>query len=48
MRYVGQVNALYDYCDWTDQFTQEMSGIQPQVIMVLYGTWDVVDRQLAG
>ena len=32
----------YGYCDWTTTLPQEIAPIQPQVIMVMFGTWDVV------
>ncbi len=48
LKYIGQIRSPYDYCDWTDSFTEQINGVQPHVIMVLFGTWDVVDRQLAG
>ena len=49
LEYVGQVRAEYDWCDWSNNwFTDQIDRIQPHVIMAMYGTWDVVDRQLPG
>jgi len=48
LQYVGQVRATYDYCDWSQTFVPEVAGIQPHIVLALFGTWDVVDRQLPG
>ncbi len=48
MRYVDQTLATYNYCDWTDSFTEAINGTQPHIVLALFGTWDVVDRQLPG
>jgi len=48
IRYLGQVIQDYGYCDWTATLPQEISEIQPQVILVMFGTWDVSDRIIPG
>ena len=48
IRYEGQVIQDYTYCDWTTTLPQEISAIQPQLIMVMFGTWDVSDRMIPG
>ncbi len=48
IRYLGQVIDDYGYCDWTTTLPQEISAIQPQIILVLFGTWDVSDRLIPG
>jgi Acyltransferase family len=48
IRYLGQVIDDYGYCDWTTTLPQEISTIQPQLILVLFGTWDVSDRMIPG
>ncbi|HVN51228.1 MAG TPA: acyltransferase family protein [Acidimicrobiales bacterium] len=46
--YLGQVITDYGWCDWTQQFPREIAQIRPQVIMVMYGAWDVTDRLIPG
>jgi peptidoglycan/LPS O-acetylase OafA/YrhL len=46
LQYVGQIRTTYDYCDWSTTFVPDVAGIQPHVVVALFGTWDVVDRQL--
>ena len=48
LRYLGEPRATYDYCDWTSTVPPQIKDLRPQVIAVLYGTWDVVDRQIPG
>ncbi len=48
IRYENQVIQDYGYCDWTTTLPQEISQIRPQVILVLFGTWDVADRLIPG
>jgi peptidoglycan/LPS O-acetylase OafA/YrhL len=48
LQYVGEIRATYDYCDWSQTFVPEVASIQPHVVVALFGTWDVVDRQLPG
>ena len=48
LEYVGQIRGPNNNCDWSQTFTNEISGIQPHIVVVLFGTWDVVDRQLEG
>ena len=48
IRYLGQVIQDYGYCDWTTTLPQEIAQIQPQVIVVMFGTWDVADRLIPG
>ncbi|MGZ4682012.1 MAG: DUF459 domain-containing protein [Acidimicrobiales bacterium] len=48
LKYIDQIRSSYDYCDWTQTFPDEISSIQPHVVLALFGTWDVVDRQLPG
>jgi peptidoglycan/LPS O-acetylase OafA/YrhL len=48
IRYEGQVIQDYGYCDWTATLPQEISQTQPHVILVMFGVWDVADRQIPG
>ena len=48
IRYLGQERPVHDYCDWTTDYPQQMAPVRPQVIMVMFGTWDVVDRKIPG
>ena len=48
IRYLGQERPVHDYCDWTTDYPQQIAPIRPQVIMVMFGTWDVVDRKIPG
>jgi len=48
IRYLGEARAVHDYCDWTSDFPQQLAPVKPHVIMVMFGTWDVVDRQIPG
>jgi peptidoglycan/LPS O-acetylase OafA/YrhL len=48
IRYLGDPRDSYTYCNWETELTGELTSIRPHVIVVLYGTWDVVDRQIPG
>jgi peptidoglycan/LPS O-acetylase OafA/YrhL len=47
-RYLNQDIADYGYCDWTNEFPHQIAVVRPQVIMVMFGTWDVTDRLIPG
>ena len=46
IRYLGESRATYDYCDWEAELNNELPTIRPHVIVALWGTWDIVDRQM--
>ena len=48
IRYLGNERPVHDYCDWTTDYPQQIAPVRPQVIMVMFGTWDVVDRKIPG
>jgi len=48
IRYLGDPRDSYTYCNWETELTGELATVRPHVIVVLYGTWDVVDRQIPG
>ncbi len=41
-----QAKVSADCSDWADQFASEIDGHDPDIAMVLYGPWDVLDRKL--
>jgi peptidoglycan/LPS O-acetylase OafA/YrhL len=48
IRYLGQVITDYGYCNWQADFPGEIAAVRPNVIVVMYGTWDVADRLIPG
>jgi peptidoglycan/LPS O-acetylase OafA/YrhL len=48
IRYLGKIRTPYDYCDWTTDFPQQIGPVRPNVVVAMFGTWDVSDRQLPG
>jgi peptidoglycan/LPS O-acetylase OafA/YrhL len=47
-RYLYQVIGVYANCDWTNDYPAQIARDRPQVIGVLFGTWDVADRLIPG
>ena len=48
IRYLGEARDSYTYCNWETELNSELASIRPHVIVALWGTWDVVDRQIPG
>jgi peptidoglycan/LPS O-acetylase OafA/YrhL len=48
IRYLNSPRPVYDYCDWAVHDPPQIAEVKPHVIAVLFGTWDVVDRQIPG
>jgi peptidoglycan/LPS O-acetylase OafA/YrhL len=46
--YLGTVIQDYGYCNWTQDFPREIASIRPQVIVAMFGAWDVADRKIPG
>ncbi len=48
-RYAGELAATTEKCDtWAEQRRAELAGIRPHVVVVLTGTFDLLDRRLPG
>jgi lysophospholipase L1-like esterase len=47
-RYAGQEGGPLPQCDWAERREAEIRMIQPHLVVVSYGTFDVLDRLAAG
>ena len=44
----GQLQVRADNCDWQDRFPALVDDIEPEVVVLLFGGWDVLDYHLDG
>ncbi len=44
----GELTPVSSSCNWRDEWPGELQVFQPDVVMVLVGAWDILDRQVDG
>ena len=44
----GELTPVSSSCNWRDEWPGELQAFQPDVVMVLVGAWDILDRQVDG
>jgi peptidoglycan/LPS O-acetylase OafA/YrhL len=47
-RYLYQVINVGPLCDWTNDYPGQIAGDRPNIVGVMFGTWDVADRLIPG